>query len=131
MHIHISNFKFISMMMMIMIQILMNIIILENVFDFIFFIPEKMVELLIFSMCVVLTMMWFLGWNPKKEEASNDAIDRRNYKQVYMNLGRKGGLSIVKTVIFAFLKPIFLEKVEKAWCRLAKRHPLLRMKVKL
>ena len=51
-------------MMLIMIKILMNIIILENGFDFIVFIPDKMIELLKFSVCVVLTMMWFLGWNP-------------------------------------------------------------------
>ena len=97
------------------------------------FISDKMVQLLIFSMCLVLTMMWFLGWKPKKKEASNEANDRRtlgNYEQVYLNLGRKGGLSIVKTAIFASLKPIYLENVEKALCRLAKRHPLLRMKIK-
>ena len=97
------------------------------------FISDKMIELLIFSLCVVLTMMWLLGWNPKKKEAAKKATDRRalgNYEQMDLNLGREGGLSIVSTIIVASLRPISLEKVEKALCRLAKRHPLLRMKIK-
>ena len=93
---------------------------------------DKMIEILIYSACFVVTVMWFLGWNTKKKQVINEATDIRylgNKEQIYLNKGRKGGQHIVCTIIFASVKPINLKNVEKALCHSVKIHPLLRMKV--
>ena len=99
----------------------------------IFSIPDKMMEIMIYFICFVLTAMWLMRWHRKEKESPIVTMDRRplcDFEQHMMNLGRRGLLHIVDTVIFASANPMTLQNVEKAMLRLVKRHPLLRMKVK-
>ena len=59
--------------------------------------------------------------------------DRRlvgNTEQTWLNIGRKGAIHIVRTVLFSSERLISLQSVEIALSRLAERHPLLRMRVR-
>ena len=90
-------------------------------------------EIVLYFICFILTAMWLMRWHNTEKESPIVTVDRRplcNFEQQLLNLGRRGCMHIVKTVIFASANPITLKNVEKCLCRLVRRHPLLRMKVK-
>ena len=92
-----------------------------------------MIEILICCACLVLLTMWCWGWCHKKKNMKKQTNDRRpvgNTEQTWLNIGRKGAIHIVRTVIFSSERLISLHSVEIALSRLAERHPLLRMKVR-
>ena len=125
--------------------------------DSLIFISDKMIEILFFSTCLILTTTLFLRWNPKKQlkDQTKQTKDRRhlgniehammnagsqgqtkdrralgNIEQVMLDAGREGHLVIVRTAIISSKRPISLKSLQIAMICLAERHPLLRLKVK-